>query len=163
MTVVCVHSVIDRNKWCGPSGQAAGTVHHVKNPTLLCLSSPANQAGRRVGPALYSSVSLVVTELGGGYLSIGLENEGEIRFYKKGKLCLFDARDGKIAILSYSFRQQKKMSKTNTKNKKTLYWSSKCPLGYLICTFHFLLMFLHFSFLLQSLWSSLVLFFILLL
>jgi hypothetical protein len=29
-------------------------------------SSPANQAGRRVGPALYSSVLLVVTELGGG-------------------------------------------------------------------------------------------------
>jgi len=52
---------------------------------------------------------------------------------------LFDAKDGKIAILSYSYRKQNKMSKTNTKNKKTLYWSLKCPLGYLICTFNFLL------------------------
>jgi hypothetical protein len=42
----------DRVKWCGPSGQVAWTVHHVKNHTLLGHSPPASQAGRRVGPAL---------------------------------------------------------------------------------------------------------------
>ncbi len=40
--------------WCGPSGQAAWTVHHVQNDTMLGHSPPASQAGRRVGPALYS-------------------------------------------------------------------------------------------------------------
>jgi hypothetical protein len=39
---------------CGPSGQAAWTVHHVENHTLLGHSPPASQAGRRVGPALDS-------------------------------------------------------------------------------------------------------------
>ncbi len=42
------------NKWCGLSGQAAWTVHQVQNHTLLDYSPPASQAGRRVGPALYS-------------------------------------------------------------------------------------------------------------
>jgi hypothetical protein len=42
----------DRAKWCGPSGQAARTVHHVQNHTLLGHSPPASQAGGRVGPAL---------------------------------------------------------------------------------------------------------------
>ncbi len=45
---------IDRGKWCGPSGQAAWTVHHVQNHTLLGHSPPGSQAGRRVGPALYT-------------------------------------------------------------------------------------------------------------
>ncbi len=43
-----------RGKWCSPSGSAAWTVHHVQNQTLLGHSHPASQAGRRVGPALYS-------------------------------------------------------------------------------------------------------------
>jgi hypothetical protein len=41
----------DRDKWCGPSGQAACTVLHVQNHTLLGHSTPASQAVRRVGPA----------------------------------------------------------------------------------------------------------------
>ncbi len=45
-------SAPDRDKWCGPSGQAAWTVHHMKNDTLVGHSPPASQAGRRVGPAL---------------------------------------------------------------------------------------------------------------
>jgi hypothetical protein len=66
--VLCtVHLVIDqppdRGKWCGPSGQVAWTVHHVKNHTLLGHSPPASQAGRRVGPALYSlALGLIVRE-----------------------------------------------------------------------------------------------------
>jgi hypothetical protein len=41
-----------RGKWCGPSGLAAWTVHHVQDYILLGHSPPASQAGRRVGPAL---------------------------------------------------------------------------------------------------------------
>jgi hypothetical protein len=33
-------SALDRGKWCGPSGQAAWTVHHVQNHTLLGHSPP---------------------------------------------------------------------------------------------------------------------------
>ncbi len=44
----------DRDKWCGPSGQAAWTVHHVQNHTLLDYSPPASQAVCRVGSTLYS-------------------------------------------------------------------------------------------------------------
>jgi hypothetical protein len=33
------------DKWCGPSGQEAWTVHHVQNLTLLGLSPPAMQPG----------------------------------------------------------------------------------------------------------------------
>ncbi len=47
-------SAPDRGKWCGPSGPSAWTVHHVQNHTLLGHSPLASQAGRRVGPALYS-------------------------------------------------------------------------------------------------------------
>jgi hypothetical protein len=47
---VCVHLVPDWRKWCGPSGHAASTVHHVQDNTLL--GPPASQAGRRVGSAL---------------------------------------------------------------------------------------------------------------
>ena len=47
-------SAPDRDMWCGPLGQAAWTVHHVQNHTLMGHSPPASQAGRRVGPALYS-------------------------------------------------------------------------------------------------------------
>jgi hypothetical protein len=36
----------------GAAGQAAWTVHHVQNHTLLGHSLPASQAGRRVWPAL---------------------------------------------------------------------------------------------------------------
>jgi hypothetical protein len=46
-------SVTDRDNWCGPSGQAAWTLHHVEYHTLG-HSPPASQAVRRVGPALYS-------------------------------------------------------------------------------------------------------------
>jgi hypothetical protein len=35
--------------WCGPSGQAAWTVHHVQNYNLRGLFPTASQAGRRVG------------------------------------------------------------------------------------------------------------------
>ncbi len=42
-------SVLDRGKWCCPSEQAAWTVKHVKNHTLLGDSPPASQVGRRVG------------------------------------------------------------------------------------------------------------------
>jgi len=45
-------SAPDWGKCCGPSGQAAWIVHHVQNQTLLGHSTPASQAGRRVGPAL---------------------------------------------------------------------------------------------------------------
>jgi hypothetical protein len=45
-------SAPNRGKWSGSSGQAAWTVHHVQNHTLLGHSPPASQAGRRVGPAL---------------------------------------------------------------------------------------------------------------
>jgi hypothetical protein len=45
-------SAPDQGKWCGPPGQAACTVHHVQNHTLLGHPHPASQAGRRVGPAL---------------------------------------------------------------------------------------------------------------
>jgi hypothetical protein len=45
-------SAPDQGKWCGPSGHAAWTVHHVQNHTLRGHSPPAIQAGRRVGPAL---------------------------------------------------------------------------------------------------------------
>jgi hypothetical protein len=55
---VCVHLVI-YHKWCGPSGQAAWTVHHMQNHTLLGHSPPDSQTGRRVGPALQPSASLV--------------------------------------------------------------------------------------------------------
>jgi hypothetical protein len=48
-TVVIDHP---QSKWCGLSGKAAWTVHHVQNHTLLTHSPPASQAGRRVGPAL---------------------------------------------------------------------------------------------------------------
>jgi hypothetical protein len=41
-----------QDKWCGPSGQAAWTVHHVQNHTLLGHSPPVSQAGDRIGPAL---------------------------------------------------------------------------------------------------------------
>ncbi len=41
----------DPDKWCGPSGQAAWTVHRVKNHTLLGPPLPI-RVGRRVGPAL---------------------------------------------------------------------------------------------------------------
>ena len=44
-------SAPDRGKWCGPSGPAAWTVHHVQNHTLLARSPSASQAGRCVGPA----------------------------------------------------------------------------------------------------------------
>ncbi len=55
-------SASDRDKWCGLSGQAAWTVHHVQNHTLLGHFPSASQAGRRVGPALSPSASLVETE-----------------------------------------------------------------------------------------------------
>jgi hypothetical protein len=56
-------STPDRGKWCGPSGQAAWSVHHVQNLTLLGHSPPTGQAGRRVGPALYSlAFGLIVRE-----------------------------------------------------------------------------------------------------
>ncbi len=42
-------SALDRSKWCSPSGQAAWTVHHVQNHTLLGHSPLASQACRRVG------------------------------------------------------------------------------------------------------------------
>jgi hypothetical protein len=49
--ILCtVHLVIDKPRLgqvCGPSGQAAWTVHHV-----LRHSPPASQVDRRVGPAL---------------------------------------------------------------------------------------------------------------
>jgi hypothetical protein len=51
----------DRGKWCGPSGQAAWTVPHVQNHTLLGHSSPASLVGRRVGPALLPSASFVLS------------------------------------------------------------------------------------------------------
>ncbi len=51
----------DRGKWCVQSGQAAWTVHHVQNHTLLGHSPPAIQAGRRGGPDFLISASLVVT------------------------------------------------------------------------------------------------------
>jgi hypothetical protein len=41
-------SAPDRAKWCGPSGQAAWTAHHIQNHTLLGHSPPASQAGRHV-------------------------------------------------------------------------------------------------------------------
>ncbi len=44
-------SAQDRDKWCGRSGQAAQTVHHVQNHTLLGHSLPASQVSRSVGPA----------------------------------------------------------------------------------------------------------------
>jgi hypothetical protein len=52
----CVHLVKDQPQ-TGASGvvlqsQAAWTVHHVKNHTLLGHSVSASQAGRRVGQAL---------------------------------------------------------------------------------------------------------------
>jgi hypothetical protein len=54
---VCVHLVIDQfqtgaSAWCGPSRQAAWTVHHLQNHTLLGHSPPVSQASRRVGKAL---------------------------------------------------------------------------------------------------------------
>jgi hypothetical protein len=45
-------SAPDRGKWCGPTGQAAWTIRHLLNTTLLVNSPPGSQAGRRVGPAL---------------------------------------------------------------------------------------------------------------
>jgi hypothetical protein len=45
-------SVPDRDKWCGPAGQAAWTVHRVQNYTLLGHFPPASQAVRRVGSVL---------------------------------------------------------------------------------------------------------------
>jgi hypothetical protein len=51
-------SAPDRGKWCGPSGQAAWTVRHAQNHTLLGHSPPASQAGRRVRPTLEPSASL---------------------------------------------------------------------------------------------------------
>jgi hypothetical protein len=48
-------SAPDRGKWCGPSGQAARTVDHVHNHTLLGHFHhfhKASQAGSRLGPAL---------------------------------------------------------------------------------------------------------------
>ncbi len=47
-------SAPERGKRCGPSEQAAWTVHRVQNHTLLGYYPPAiySQAGRRVGPAL---------------------------------------------------------------------------------------------------------------
>ncbi len=57
--VLCTFSNIDqpqnRGKWCGASGHAAWTVHHVQNHTQVTLlghSPPASQADCRVGPAL---------------------------------------------------------------------------------------------------------------
>jgi hypothetical protein len=44
-------SAPDRDKWCGPSRQAAWTVHYAQNHTLLGDSLTASQASRRVGPA----------------------------------------------------------------------------------------------------------------
>jgi hypothetical protein len=38
-------SAPDRGKWCDLSGQAARTVHHVKNHILLGPSPPAKQPG----------------------------------------------------------------------------------------------------------------------
>ncbi len=89
MTVVCVHSVIDRNKWCGPSGQAGrDRPSRTKSHPALSL----NQAGRRVGSALYSSVSLVVTELGGGgggIFKLGKQIKEKKFFIEKGNfVCL---------------------------------------------------------------------------
>ncbi len=51
-TVFSNGSATDREKWCGPPGQAAWTVHHKQNHTLLGYSHKASQAGRHVGPAL---------------------------------------------------------------------------------------------------------------
>ncbi len=45
-------SAADGGKLCGLSGQTAWTVLHVHNHSLLGLSLPASQTGRRVGPAL---------------------------------------------------------------------------------------------------------------
>jgi hypothetical protein len=45
-------SATGQDKRCGPPGQAAWTVHHVQNHTLLVHSPPVSQAGGRVGPAL---------------------------------------------------------------------------------------------------------------
>jgi hypothetical protein len=39
-------SASDQGKWCGPSGQAAWTVHHVQNHTLLGHSPPTSLAGQ---------------------------------------------------------------------------------------------------------------------
>jgi hypothetical protein len=48
--VLCTFNI--RSAPGNPSGQAAWTVHHVQNHTLLGHSPPACQAGRRVGQAL---------------------------------------------------------------------------------------------------------------
>jgi hypothetical protein len=56
--VLCTFSnrlASDWGKWCGPLGEAAITVHHVQNHTLLGHSPPPS----RVGPALQPLVSLV--------------------------------------------------------------------------------------------------------
>ncbi len=45
-------SAPEPGKWCGPSGQAAWTVHHKQNHIPLDHSPPASQADRRIGPAL---------------------------------------------------------------------------------------------------------------
>ncbi len=39
----------DQGKWCGPSWQAAWTVQHVQNHTLLGHSPPASQAAAVLG------------------------------------------------------------------------------------------------------------------
>jgi hypothetical protein len=51
----------DRGKWWGLEGQAAWTVHHVQNHTLLGHSPPACQALRLVGPTTWPSASLLGT------------------------------------------------------------------------------------------------------
>ncbi len=80
MTEFCVHWVLlehlqqqldlpdaqswaspDQGKRYGPSGQAAWTVHHNTNLTRQGYSTPASQAGLRVGSSIYPSASLVQT------------------------------------------------------------------------------------------------------
>jgi hypothetical protein len=58
-------SAQDQGKWCGPLGQSAWTVRQIQNQTLLGHSPPASQAGRRVGPALWLSTSLVESKKSG--------------------------------------------------------------------------------------------------
>lgn len=41
-------SAPDRDKWCGSSGPAAWTIHHVQNHTMPGHSPPVSQAGRRI-------------------------------------------------------------------------------------------------------------------
>ncbi len=54
-----IHVSPPTGKWCGPSGQAALTVNHLQNHTLLANSPPANHTSHHIGLETHSKRQMI--------------------------------------------------------------------------------------------------------